>query len=211
MTPLYGMIESRLRTHGIPNSNGTFLPTGSFFDDDSLIISKLAGTACHIYSTVGQCCEGLRAMLHPDKCIPISLKLFYSEMSPNSFRVLPASKSSPILGFPLGCGISKHKIISGVIHRIMARCLAWESRAQTHQEHQIVVNSIILLTLWYVLSVLPTHQTAINRMQRVITHYMSNNDDIQWNKAQQRCQLNPNWFYLNKKQGGWGITSVAKL
>lgn len=79
------------------------------------------------------------------------------------------------------------------------RCRLWENRTRTIQNRAAVVSSIILGTVWYVLSVL-------NHIRRVINQFTSNHKNIQREDGYKRGQLNSNWYYVKKEKSGWRLT-----
>lgn len=90
------------------------------------------------------------------------------------------------------------------------RCYQWESRARTVQGRTVVTTSITLSTLWYVLSVLPTHQKEISQIQRAVNHYMNNYKDTHWNEERKWNKINGSWIYISKNNEGWGLNPVTR-
>lgn len=210
MTPLCKMINQQRSIDGILVSTDQTLPMGSSCADDSLIIARLPGAACRVYSTAEKYCQGSVAHLHSEKCIAIPVTPSTTDQLPNGVCILQVSQSTTILGIRMGGDITRDQIVNSTISRMMEKSRTGEHKARTHQGRTTIMTSIILSTIWYVLSVLPLNRKKISRIIRVGTQYMSNHRDIQWEGPHKRCQKNFHWFYIEKKCGEWEVTPVQK-
>lgn len=94
---------------------------------------------------------------------------------------------------------------------MLERSHQWENRARSVQGRGVIATTMILSSLWYVLSVLPLNQLEINKIQTVVTNFMHKAQDFELDEKVRRGQLSKDWYHLRKDKGGWGIPYVVEI
>lgn len=110
----------------------------------------------------------LWSLFDPGKCIVIPVSPYTTECLSNGVYVLQPDQSTSFLGILVSCDVPRGQAVERVIYRMMQQCRTWENKTRTYQGRGVVATSLVLSTLWYILSVLPTHQMELYGIQRVI-------------------------------------------
>lgn len=211
MVPLSNMLESLRQTHGIETPDGSILQTGSFYADDSTIIARSPEAAAELYAKAEDFCRKTGAVLHPEKCVAIPVTSPETTHLPNGIRILQSGETTNLLGVPIGPNVTREQQVTRVLSKMLERCHQWENRARSVQGRGVIATTMILSSLWYVLSALPLNQPEITKIQNVVTNFMNKERDFEIDGKVKRGQLSKDWYHLEKDRGGWGLPYVVEI
>lgn len=79
-------------------------------------------------------------------------------------NVLLAAQAMIVLRVSTNHNVSHKRIVQKIISRMIDRCHQRENQARTIQGREALASSIVLGTLWFVLSVLPTQQKELDQI-----------------------------------------------
>lgn len=175
----------------------------SIYADDALVLTKanmLYVMECkHILSTFGAA-SGLHCEWEKTKAAFIP-----EGPPPLAFYLLPwtwevDANASPQLGFPVACNFSVQLMetqtqskVEGAIEKLKKRQLTLSGRV-------LAANSLILSTIWYLVTLWAGDLAFLSRLQRLIEKYV-------WNG---RSRVNRNSCTQSKSQGGLGLILIIE-
>lgn len=188
------MIEAACSRRRILTTPGCTMSRISSFADGSLFITQFPAAVIWLYQIARKYCVEFSAVLHPEKCVPIPATSTECPRLPNGNCILEAGQATTILWIPTKCHISRDQVVQIVMCQMLNMCRMWECRERTIKDWAAVKTSIILATLWYVLSLLSINDKEINQIWWVVSDYMSNHKNLQWEDGRRRSQMNSNWY-----------------
>ena len=206
-SPLYASISAMEQTHGIPLPDGSHAPTGSYYADDSTLIARSPVHAAELFDVAQRFCDGSGAMLHPQRCVAIATSPLAPTL-PNVVRIIRTNECTELLGVPIGVDISRIQQVERVVSRMIKRANEWSHIGRTTDGRIATVRSIILPTVWYVLSALATNTTEAEKIQKVVINFINRQPDIEWDGAVNKGNMFAKWFFQHKRDGGWGLHHV---
>lgn len=174
--------------NGIPLPDGSSAPTGTFYADDSTLIARSPEHAVALYDSARMFCARSGAKIHPGKCVAIATGPA-AQTLPNGIRILAPTKSTILLGIPVGTELTRAQQIEGVVCKMLQRCSAWQHIGRTLKGRVTVARSIILPTAWYQLSALATSIPEAIKIQRLINNYLNRATEFSWDGPQKRGNL----------------------
>ena len=208
-SPLYAKLNEARPTHGIPLSNNSVAPVATFYADDTTIIARSPESATHLYEIAEWFCEHSGALLHPGKCIAIATGHAPPSLT-NGIPILQPTECTTILGVPMGRSITRAQQVGRIIERMMQRCKTWGHVGRTIEGRITVSRANILSTIWYVMAALPSVPTEAKKIRSVINNFINGKEQSEWGGPTTKGNLSSEWFYMAKRQGGWGLAPILR-
>ena len=196
-------------THGIPLHAAKAAPSAVFYADDTNIVARSAHHAVEVYNAALAYCKASGAKLNKEKCFAIAATHSNNTL-PNGIRILPPHQAEQILGVPMGTEITRSQQIRGAISKMIERAKAWLHLGRTTQGRITIARSMIMSTLWHVLSVISTDNAEAQTIQNVISNYINKEQDIMWAGNTKRGNLPSRVWYTAKTKGGWGLAPILR-
>lgn len=117
-------------------------------------------------------------------------------------QVTDNSGETKLLGIRYGPNLSSTERLHHLIASIQLRSTLWKHRARTLIGRVTLLQQIVLLTLWYTVSVCNTRQSGFqDQIKTVIDTFLSDPSST----ARLSATLASDWWYTPRSQGGLGI------
>ena len=208
-SPLSAMLSRNQRRHGIPLPDGKYAPVACFYADDTNILARSPESAVFLYNTASLFCRLSGAKLHPHKCVAIPTGTAPPTLS-NGVRVLRPDQHTSLLGIPMGMNITRCQQTEKVIMHMIRKCHGWGHVGRTIEGRVTITRSIILSTLWYILSALSIDGAETKKIQTAIIKYVKGNVEVEWNGPTKTGNMASAWITYPKNKGGWGLETVIR-
>ncbi len=124
------------------------------------------------------------------------------EWSPNpGFRWIPSGTPVRYSGCQVGIELSPVEQIAPLLLTIRRKLLLWSTAKLSFAGRILVVNQVLLATMWYILSCWVFSKSCINQIQRAIRCFLWSGKDNDSSRAKVAWAV----ISLPKAQGGLGI------
>ena len=159
--------------HGIQvKSNPSVTATGTYFADDSTLISGSVQALKDQLDLVQEYCEASGARLNQSKCVVLVLNKNQSLPTMPGFRVLADGETVTYLGIAFGRHDTTPETIDRLDRRLYASITMWSRRARTLEGRKLLANSVILSTLWHVAVHVNIDLARVRRWQASINQFI---------------------------------------
>lgn len=206
--PLCNLIARHTQTYGIPPDQERYIPTFSFFTDNSTSIAKSPAAATQLYSVAESLCKGSGARLLPAKCIAIPGSQTSDSHPPNGIKVLGFGRSTAVLGIPTGCSRTRDQHIQDIVANATQRRARNGSDERDHPgqshggDHDDFIHGVVC-----------SQRTPNKTVGRKLTadcdtQLMHHAADILWGATPKRENTSKEWLHVSKQEGGWGLRLV---
>jgi hypothetical protein len=146
MEPLANLIRQHPQYGYRPSALGMAV-TGSYFADDTTLISNSIDAAQRQLELVQIYCAGSGAKLNVAKTNIMSLNRHSSRIQHPELRILAPTDSSRYLGLPIGQRISHDNRVSVINERFFQQLARWKWRARTVRGRRLLAQAVLLSQL----------------------------------------------------------------
>lgn len=102
----------------------------------------------------------------------------------------------------MGAIISRKQQVRTIINNMIECCASWAHIGRTLGGRVVVVQAIILSTIWDVLSAIPVSPIETEHVQRIVGPFTFWPEEITWNMPTKRTNLQKRWLNTPKNQEG---------
>ena len=184
--------------------DGTNVVDVEFADDTSLYLDCHNNNLQKMYTAMQTFCIASGAAINWNKSVGfwVSSDSTTPQWSPHpDFRWVPEGTSVRYLGCQVGLNISSEIQVASLLLKIRKKLMFWSKAKLSFAGRVIVVNHVLLSSLWYIMSCWSFSRSCMGQLQRLIRNYLWSGND----GSHARAKVSWSTIVKPLDQGGLGI------
>ncbi len=156
-----------------------------FADDTAMYVHGTMANLKRVQAMLERFCLGSGARLNWSKTVAfwVSENPLPSWLPHPGFRWIPEGVAIRYLGCQVGINILPELQISPVLHSIRKKLMYWSTKQLSLAGRIVIVNQVLLSSMWYITSCWIFVKSAISQIQRLIRNFLWSGGDGTWTRS----------------------------
>ena len=186
-----------------------------FADDTTLFSSSLENLdkQINIISTYSQL-SGAKLNAHKSVILKLSNNNITTQNYKNleKMKIIDTIETHKVLGIHQNMSITKEEQINAIFETFKNRITIYSNQARTIKGRLIILQTIIISTLYYIGQNLSFDKSIINKIYEYSINYIKNKINPDSTISQNKMnQISKSWIIQNKQNGGLNLINIEKI